>query len=356
MGVGPHARHVTGETKGAAQPADQDSLRDATVGGVFRRMTSPSLARSARADRQPSWREPGRTVTRLLHHDSTLGPILLAPGFVLLAVLMAYPFVYAVFLSFTGKRIGGPANFVGFENYEKLTQTALFSKTVWNSIYYTVVALVFKFVGGLALASMLNRPFIGQRLAKALLLLPWIIPTVFSTLIWWWLFDPAFSIINEVLHKQWGLIAKPIPFLTDGATAMAALITVNVWRGVPFFGISFLAAMQAVPDELLEAARVDGASRWRSFWSITFPMIMPVVSVVCLISTIGTLGDFDLPYLLTKGGPNDATTMFAVTAYTLSLSSGLIGMGAAVSMTMFPLLVILVIGSLLLVRRQQGVA
>ena len=137
---------------------------------------------------------------------------------------------------------------------------------------------------------------------------------------------------------------------------MAALITVNVWRGVPFFGISFLAAMQAVPDELLEAARVDGASRWRSFWSITFPMIMPVVSVVCLISTIGTLGDFDLPYLLTKGGPNDATTMFAVTAYTLSLSSGLIGMGAAVSMTMFPLLVILVIGSLLLVRRQQGVA
>ena len=291
---------------------------------------------------------------KLLHRDATLGPILLAPGFLMLAVLMAYPFVYAVFLSFTGKRIGGPANFIGFENYEKLGQTSLFYKTVWNSIYYTIVALVFKFAGGLALAAMLNRPFIGQRLAKALLLLPWIIPTVFSTLIWWWLFDPAFSIINDLLLKKWGLIAKPIPFLTDGATAMSALIAVNVWRGVPFFGISFLAAMQGVPDELLEAARVDGASKWRSFWSITFPMILPVVSVVCLISTIGTLGDFDLPYLLTKGGPNDATTMFAVTAYTLSLSSGLVGMGAAVSMTMFPLLVILVVGSLLQVRQQQG--
>ena len=292
----------------------------------------------------------------LFHRDESLGYILLAPGFIILALLMAYPFVYAVFLSFTSKRIGGPATFVGWENYTKLASTDLFWKTIWNSIYYTQVALVFKFVGGLGVAVMLNRPFVGQRLAKALLLLPWIIPTVFSTLIWWWLFDPAFSVINEVLVVKWKLLSKPIPFLTDGNTAMASLIMVNVWRGVPFFGISFLAAMQGVPDELLEAARVDGATPWRTFWSITFPLIVPVVGVVALISTIGTLGDFDLPFLLTRGGPNDATTMFAVTAYTLSLSSGLIGLGAAVSMTMFPLLAILVVVSLLQVRQRQGVS
>lgn len=292
----------------------------------------------------------------LLHRDASLGYILLAPGFIILAVLMAYPFVYAAFLSFTNKRIGGPATFVGLENYFKLASTDLFWKTIWNSIYYTSVALVFKFVGGLGVAVMLNRPFVGQRLAKALLLLPWIIPTVFSTLIWWWLFDPAFSVINEVLVVKWKLLAKPIPFLTDGNTAMTSLILVNVWRGVPFFGISFLAAMQSIPDELLEAARVDGASPWRTFWSITFPLIVPVVGIVALISTIGTLGDFDLPYLLTRGGPNDATTMFAVTAYTLSLSSGLIGLGAAVSMTMFPLLAILVVVSLLQVRQRQGLS
>ena len=301
-------------------------------------------------------RKPGIRWATLFHRDESLGYILLAPGFIILALLMAYPFVYAVFLSFTSKRIGGPATFVGWENYAKLASTDLYWKTIWNSIYYTVVALVFKFVGGLGLAVMLNRPFVGQRLAKALLLLPWIIPTVFSTLIWWWLFDPAFSVINEVLVVKWKLLSKPIPFLTDGNTAMASLIMVNVWRGVPFFGISFLAAMQAVPDELLEAARVDGATPWRTFWSITFPLIVPVVGVVALISTIGTLGDFDLPFLLTRGGPNDATTMFAVTAYTLSLSSGLIGLGAAVSMTMFPLLAILVVVSLLQVRQRQGVS
>ncbi|MEZ4621850.1 MAG: sugar ABC transporter permease [Caldilineaceae bacterium] len=148
-------------------------------------------------------------------------------------------------------------------------------------------------------------------------------------------------------------MTEPIPFLRDETWAMASLIFVNVWRGVPFFGITFLAAIQSVSTEILEASRIDGASRWVSFWRITFPIILPVVIVVVLISTIGTIGDFDLPFLLTHGGPNDATTLFALTAYTLSLSSGMIGLGAAVTMTMFPILVILVIISLFSVRRQQ---
>jgi len=299
---------------------------------------------------QHTW---GSYLSQLLHKDSSLGYVLLGPGLLFLAIMMAYPFFYAVYLSFTDKQIGAVANFTGLENYAKLLRTNLFTNTVINSVVYTLFALVFKFFGGLGLAVLLNRPFIGQRVVKALLLLPWIMPTVFSTMIWSWIFHPSFSIVNEVLVNKLGLLAEPLPFLRDETWAMASLILVNVWRGVPFFGITFLAAIQSVSPEIIEASKIDGASRWVSFWRITFPMILPVVIIVVLISTIGTLGDFDLPYLLTRGGPNDATTLFALTAYTLSLSSGMIGLGAAVTMTMFPLLVILVIASLITVRRQE---
>ena len=292
-------------------------------------------------------------IGRLLHKDSSLGYVLLGPGLLFLAVMMGYPFLYAVYLSFTDKQIGGVANFTGLENYAKLLRTDLFASTVINSVVYTTFALIFKFMGGMALAVMLNRPFIGQRVVKAMLLLPWIMPTVFSTMIWSWIFHPSFSIINEILVVKLGLLTEPLPFLRDETWAMASLIFVNVWRGVPFFGITFLAAIQSVSTEIIEASKIDGASRWVSFWRITFPMILPVVIIVVLISTIGTLGDFDLPFLLTRGGPNDATTLFALTAYTLSLSSGMIGLGAAVTMTMFPLLVVLVIASLISVRRQE---
>jgi multiple sugar transport system permease protein len=292
-------------------------------------------------------------IARLFHKDSSLGYILLSPGFVFLAVMMAYPFFYAVYLSFTDKQIGAPASFIGIENYVKLWRTNLFYKTVVNSLVYTAFALALKFAGGLALGAMLNRPFIGQRVVKALLLLPWIMPTVFSTMIWSWIYHPSFSIINEVLVNKLRWLSQPIPFLRDEVWAMGSLIFVNVWRGVPFFAITFLAAIQSVSTEILEASKIDGASPWGTFWRITFPMILPVVIIVMLISTIGTLGDFDLPFLLTRGGPNDATTLFSLTAYTLSLSSGLIGLGAAVTMTMFPLLILLVIASLIRVRRQQ---
>jgi multiple sugar transport system permease protein len=172
-------------------------------------------------------------------------------------------------------------------------------------------------------------------------------------MIWSWIFHPTFSIVNEILVNRIGLLSDPIPFLRDEKWAMASLIFVNVWRGIPFFGITFLAAIQSVSVETIEASKIDGASKWVSFWRISFPMILPVVIIVMLISTIGTLGDFDLPFLLTHGGPNNATTLFSLTAYTLSMSSGFIGLGAAVTMTMFPLLILLVIASLISVRKQQ---
>lgn len=317
------------------------------------------MASTTRSQAQPSKAQIaqpqsfGMAISRLLHKDNSLGYVLLSPGFIFLMVMMAYPFVYAVFLSFTDKQIGAPAHFTGFENYTKLLRTSLFAKTVANSLVYTTFALALKFAGGLALAALLNRPFFGQRVVKAMLLLPWIMPTVFSTMIWSWVFHPTFSIVNELLVTRLGLLSEPIPFLRDETWAMASLILVNVWRGVPFFGITFLAAIQGVSTEIIEASKIDGASAWASFWRITFPIVLPVVMIVMLISTISTLGDFDLPFLLTHGGPNNATTLFALTAYTLTLSSGMIGLGAAVTMTMFPVLVVLVIASLVSVRRQH---
>jgi multiple sugar transport system permease protein len=299
-------------------------------------------------------RSLGETVSRLFHKDSSLGYILISPGFIFLTLMMAYPFAYAVYLSFTDKEIGAVAHFTGLQNYSKLLQTTLFSRTVINSLVYTAFALVLKLFGGLALAVLLNRPFIGQRVVKAMLLLPWIMPTVFSTMIWSWIFHPTFSIVNEILINKLGWLSQPIPFLLDPRWAMASLIFVNVWRGVPFFGITFLAAIQSVSTEIIEASKIDGASAWTSFWRIKFPIIRPVVIIVMLISTIGTLGDFDLPFLLTRGGPDNSTTLFALTAYTLSLSAGKIGLGAAVTMTMFPILILLVIASLISVRRQQS--
>lgn len=306
---------------------------------------------ASRTREQP--RSVGSFISRLLHKESSLGYILLGPGFVFLLVMMAYPFVYAVYLSFTDKAIGSPANFIGFQNYTKLLSTNLFSKTVTNSLVYTTFALLIKFFGGLALGVLLNRQFFAQRVVKAMLLLPWIMPTVFSTMIFSWIFHPSFSIVNNILVDKLGILSEPIPFLLSENWAMASLILVNVWRGLPFFGITFLAAIQSVSVEIIEASKIDGASAWVSFWRITFPMILPVVVIVVLISIIGTLSDFDLPYLLTRGGPNDATTLFALTAFNLSLSSGRIGLGAAVTMFMFPILALLVIFSLISVRRQQ---
>jgi len=306
---------------------------------------------ASRTREQP--RSLGATISRLLHKDNSLGYILLGPGMLFLVVMMAYPFAYAVYLSFTDKAIGTQGNFVGLANYTRLLGTTLFAKTVTNSLVYTFFALILKFFGGLALAVLLNRTFFAQRVVKAILLLPWIMPTVFTTMIWSWILHPSFSIVNEILVVKLGILQQPIPFLRSESWAMASLILVNVWRGIPFFGITFLAAIQSVSSEIIEASKIDGASPWGSFWRITFPMILPVVIIVVLISVIGTLGDFDLPYLLTRGGPNDSTTLFALTAFNLTLSSGRIGLGAAVTMFMFPILALLVVFSLITVRRQQ---
>ncbi len=287
---------------------------------------------------------------RLLHREESLGYFMVSPALVFLALMLAYPLFLAIYLSFTDKRLGSEPHLVGFKNFVVLFQSSLYWITFKNSMVYTIIALVLKFVGGLALAQLLNREFIGKRLARAALLLPWIVPTVFSTLAWWWMLDPANSILNVMLRK-WGIIRTNLPFLMNPTWAMGSLIVVNVWRGVPFFAITFLAALQSVSEELIDAAKIDGANGWQRFWQVVFPLIVPVVIVVVLMSTISTVSDFELPYLLTRGGPRDGTMVFGILTFNYAMGSGLIGLGSAVSVTMLPILAVLTIQSLLEVRR-----
>jgi multiple sugar transport system permease protein len=299
--------------------------------------------------------QPATSRTRLrdrLEEDGPLGYLLISPAFLFLLILLAYPFVLAIFLSLTDKRLGATPNFIGLNNFIILAATPLFWKVFWNSMVYTVVTLVLKAIGGMVAAFLLNRDFVGRRFARAALLLPWIVPTAFSTLAWWWMLDPAFGIINVAL-KRWGLIETNIPFLTDPTVAMLSVILVNVWRGLPFFAIVFLAALQTVPEELVDAGKIDGANSWQRFWKIIIPLILPVVIIVVLISTFGTVSDFELPFLLTRGGPSNATNVFGIYTYNLSIESGLYGLGSAVVVTMFPILAILLVLSVLEIRRED---
>lgn len=296
------------------------------------------------------WHLLGERRSRILHREESLGYLLSAPSLIFLAIMLGYPLILALYLGFTDKRLGSPANWVGLKNYINMFSTSLYWRVFQNSFVYTGITLVFKFIGGLLVAQMLNRDFIGKRLARAALLLPWIVPTVFSSLAWWWMFDPANSIIN-VLLKQWGIIDTNLPWLMKGNWAMGALIGVNVWRGVPFFAITFLAGLQSVSEELIDAAKIDGANAWQRFWRVVFPLILPVVIVVVLMSAISTLADFELPYLLTKGGPGNATNVFGILTFNYAVMTGLIGVGSAVAISTLPILAVLVVQSLREVRR-----
>jgi multiple sugar transport system permease protein len=289
---------------------------------------------------------------RTLHREEPLGYILSAPSLIFLAVMLGYPLVLALYLSMTNKHLGSPPKWVGFENFINLFSTSLYWETFKNSFVYTLIALAFKFIGGLLVAQMLNREFIGKRLARAALLLPWIVPTVFSTLAWRWMFNPANSILNLLL-RQWGVIHENLPWLIKGDWAMGTLIWINVWRGVPFFAITFLAALQSVSEELIDAAKIDGANAWQRFWRVVFPLIIPVVVVVVLMSTISTLGDFELPYLLTGGGPGNSTNVFGILTFNYAVMNGVIGVGSAVAVSTLPILAALVIQSLREVRRKD---
>src|ERR1700693_4244412 len=291
-------------------------------------------------------------VTRLLEDERWLGALLLLPTAVLLALFIAYPFVKGVLLSVTDARVGVPGTFVGLQNFIALAHDGIFRTAAYNTFLYTAVTTVFKLALGLWLCLLLNRHFRGKALTRAFVLLPFIIPTVLSTFAWKWMFDPTFSVLNWLLY-HFGLISGRVNLLGDPDLAMISIIIVNIWRGVPFFAISLLAGLQTISPELNEAAAIDGAKPWQRFWHVTWPLLLPVTMVVVLFSVIQTFADFQIVYVMTGGGPANATHLFATYAYQIGIGTGLLSEGAAISLAMFPILFLVVIIQLLYIRRVE---
>src|SRR5213080_3214265 len=297
-----------------------------------------------------------RPVPRLrkLEDERWLAMALLLPTALLLGLFIAYPFIEGVLLSLSSARVGDSGHFVGLKNFVKIWNDSIFRTTVWNTFWYTGVTTVFKLALGLWLAMLLNRHFKGKALIRAFILLPFIIPTVLSTFAWKWMFDPTFSVINWTLFHL-GLITTRINWLGDPDLAIISVMVVNVWRGVPFYAISLLAGLQTISPELHEAAAIDGARAWNRFRYVTWPLLLPVTMVIVLFSVIQTFADFQLVYVLTGGGPANATHLFATYAYQIGVGTGLLSEGAAVSLAIFPVLLLVVIIQLVYIRRVETV-
>ncbi len=282
--------------------------------------------------------------------DATQGYIMVAPAIILLVVLVAYPFCLALWLSLTNKTVGTNGSFVGFHNFTNQLNSQIFRMAFRNTVWYTFLTTVIKFVLGFALALLLNQEFFGRKFFRAAILMPWIVPSVLSTMAWLWLFDSNLSSLNW-LFKHLHLIHKNLPFLTDPNWAMGSIVTVNVWRGTPFLAITILAGLQTIPRDLYEAASIDGASLLTKFARITVPLVMPVVTIVLIVSIIGTFSDIQIVYALTGGGPINSTQVLATLSYSSGLKSGLLGQGAAISLYMLPVMLLMVILQVWNVRR-----
>ena len=289
----------------------------------------------------------------LLDNERWLAFFLLVPTAVLLGLFIAYPFFEGIWLSLTNSRVGVPGDFVGLRNFEKVWNDSIFRTAVWNTVWYTFITTVVKLVLGLWLAQLLNRHFKGKAFIRAFVLLPFIIPTVLSTFAWKWMFDPTFSVLNWMFYNL-GIISTRINWLGDPDLAFFSIIVVNVWRGVPFYAISLLAGLQTINPELQEAAAIDGANAWQRFRHITWPLLLPVTMVVTLFSVVQTFADFQLVYVLTGGGPANATHLFATYAYQIGVGTGLLSEGAAISLAIFPALFLVVLLQLLYIRRVEN--
>jgi multiple sugar transport system permease protein len=278
------------------------------------------------------------------------------PAAAFLILFLAYPLVLGVWLSFTDARIGRSGVFIGLENYEWLMGDSTFMLSVFNTLLYTGVASVIKFAVGLYLALLLNERLPFKAILRALVLIPFIVPTVLSAIAFWWLFDPQFSIISWSLKKM-GLITANIDFLGNIWNARWSVIFANIWRGVPFVAITLLAGLQTVSPSLYEAATIDGATPWQRFRFITYPLLTPIIAVVMTFSVLFTFTDFQLIWVMTRGGPVNATHLMATLSYQRAILGGQLGEGAAISTAMIPFLLAAILVSWFGLQRrkwQQG--
>jgi multiple sugar transport system permease protein len=291
-------------------------------------------------------------LARLLEREAVFSWIMLGPAVLFLLAFVAYPFLYGLYLSLQQRSVGQDGVFVGLQNFVVNANDPVFWQVARNTFVLTAVATVLKMVGGMALALVMNHQFPFKNAVRAALLLPWIVPTVLSTIAWMWIFDPTFSVINWVLVNS-GLMATGPSWIGDGFWAMTAVIIANTWRGLPFYAITLLAALQTISQELYEAAAIDGAGTTQRFLNVTMPLLLPVLLIVTMFSVIYTFSEFQLVYMLTGGGPANATNIFATYAFNIAMGAGQLGQGASIALSMFPPLLLVIAALTLYLRREQ---
>jgi len=293
---------------------------------------------------------------KLQNSRNALGLLFMLPASVLLLLFLTYPLGLGVWLGFTDAKIGRAGSWIGLENYEFLLSDSVTQLVLFNTLFYTFIASVLKFVLGLWLAILLNEKLPFKTFFRTIILLPYIVPTALSAIAFWWIYDAQFSVVSWVLVKA-GFIDRYIDFLGDPWIARLSVITANVWRGVPFVAITLLAGLQTISPSLYEAAAIDGASGWQRFRFITLPLLTPIIAVVMTFSVLFTFTDFQLIYVLTRGGPLNATHLMATLSFQRAISGGALGEGAAIAIAMVPFLLASILFSYFGLQRrawQQG--
>ena len=319
-------------------------------------MRNASDVASAAAITRIKPRGRSSTASRWLDNRNVLGLLFLFPAAGLLLLFLTYPLGLGTWLGFTDAKIGRAGEFIGIENFVYLWGDAVMRLAVFNTIFYTVVASVIKFALGLWLALILNKHLPFKAFFRAIVLLPFIVPTALSAIAFWWIYDSQFSIISWGLFKL-GLIDQYIDFLGEPWHARFSTIAANIWRGVPFVAITLLAGLQTISPSYYEAASLDGASPWQQFRYVTMPLLTPIIAIVMTFSVLFTFTDFQLIYVLTRGGPLNATHLMATLSFQRAISGGSLGEGAAIATAMVPFLLAAIMVSYFGLQRrawQQG--
>jgi multiple sugar transport system permease protein len=299
---------------------------------------------------------PPSFLERLQNNRNALGLLFMLPAAALLIIFLTYPLGLGTWLGFTDAKVGRAGEWIGLENYIYLWGDSVTRLALFNTLFYTTLASVLKFALGLWLAILLNKNIRFKTFFRAVILLPYIVPTALSAIAFWWIYDSQFSIISWALMKM-GLINHYIDFLGDPWNARLSVTFANVWRGVPFVAITLLAGLQTISPSYYEASAIDGATPWQQFRHVTLPLLTPIIAVVMTFSVLFTFTDFQLIYVLTRGGPLNSTHLMATLSFQRAIAGGALGEGAAISIAMVPFLLAAIMVSYFGLQRrawQQG--
>jgi multiple sugar transport system permease protein len=338
---------VFGQAAGLHTAAERDTLsakfrrcnrRGATsnAGGVMLGRRVATAGSTWRPDAAPTLRW-----SELLNSQKFIAVLFLTPALAVLAFVVVYPFFSAIWISFHDKMVGAPGRFVGLSNYHELLADPKFFQVVRNTVVYTLSAVAIKFCLGLGMALVLaqERPF--NYVWRTILFVPWAVPTIVAALSFRWIYDDFSGLLNNLLIAVFH-IENVVSWLGDPKVAMASVVAVVVWSGTPFYTMSFLAGLKAIPKEMYEAARIDGANVWHEFWYITIPQMRRVFTIVLMLSTIWTSTNLVIVQILTNGGPANRTQILPNLAFKYALAASRLGIGSAVNMVFFPLLAVLI--------------